>query len=102
MVRLMQKDVRLADGQIITGFSFGGWTEGDGVRIVVSTLVPADGTNRLVEVTPGMRPSFRKREFTRFVLSPAKSGALMRVKALGIEPMVVRLDRKSPSSDQRH
>jgi hypothetical protein len=48
------------------------------------------------------RPSFRKREFTRFVLSPAKSGALMRVKALGIEPMVVRLDRKSPSSDQRH
>ena len=25
MVALMQKDVRLADGQIITGFSFDGW-----------------------------------------------------------------------------
>jgi hypothetical protein len=100
-VALMQKDVRLADGQIITGFSFDGWTEGEHVRIVVSALVPADGTNRYVEVKRGMRPSFRKREFARFALAPGEKRNIDEMKALGIEPMVVRLDTKSPLSDRR-
>jgi hypothetical protein len=80
-VALMQKDVRLADGQIITGFSFDGWTEGEGVRIVVSALVPADGTNRYVEVKRGMRPSFGKREFARFALTPGEKRSIDEMKA---------------------
>ena len=97
-VVLPRKDVRLPDGQIITGFSFDGWTEGDGVRIVVSALVPADGTNRYVEVQRGMPPAslFRKREFNRFALVPGENRNIDEMKALGIEPMVVRLDSKPP------
>ena len=76
MVALMQKDVRLADGQIITGFSFDGWTEGEGVRIVVSALVPADGS--YVEVRPGIRPSFRNGSSPSSRCPPARSAALTR------------------------
>ena len=83
-VVLRQKDVRLPDGQIITGFSFDGWTERDGVRIVVSALVPADGTNRYVEVRRGMHPAslFHKREFSRFALAPGENRNIDEMKAL--------------------
>jgi hypothetical protein len=50
IVRLMQKDVHLADGKIVNGFGFEGWTEDEGVRVVVSTLLPSDGSYRYVEV----------------------------------------------------
>jgi hypothetical protein len=97
-VFLPQKDVRLPDGQIVTGFRIDGWTEGDGVRIVVSALVPADGTNRYVEVQRGMHPAslFGKREFNRFALAPGENRTIDEMKALGIEPLVVRLDSRTP------
>jgi len=41
VVALMRKDVRLADGKIVTGFGFEGWTEGEGVRVVVSAMLPS-------------------------------------------------------------
>jgi hypothetical protein len=64
VVALMRKDVRLADGKIITAFGFEGWTEGEGVQVVVSAMLPGDGSNRYVDVPRGTRPSFRKQEFT--------------------------------------
>ena len=100
MVRLMQKDVRLADGKIVSGFGFEGWTEGEGVRLVVSALLPRDGSNRYVETPRGRRPSFRKEEFARFVLKPGDKRSIDEMKALGIDPMVVRLDTKSPFPDR--
>ena len=99
-VMLQQKDVRLADGQIVTGFGFDGWTEGEGVRVVVTALLPADGTNRYLETKPGMRPTFRKQEFAKFTLSPGEKRRVEEMKALGIDPMVVRLDTKSPFPDR--
>ena len=96
IVALMQKDVRLADGKIITGFGFEGWTEGEGVQVVVSAMLPSDGSNRYVEVPRGTRPSFRKQEFARLVLKPGENRNIDEMKALGIEPMVVRLDSKAP------
>lgn len=59
---------------IITGFGFAGWTEGESVRVVVTALLPADGTNRYLEPKPGMRPSFCKQEFSRFTLGQERSG----------------------------
>jgi hypothetical protein len=100
-VALMRKDVRLADGKIVTGFGFDGWTQGDGVQVVVSSLLPADGTNRYVEVARGTRPSFRKQEFARLVLKPGEKRAIDEMKALGIEPMVLQLDTKPPFVEQR-
>jgi hypothetical protein len=100
LVRLMQKDVRLADGKIVNGFGFEGWTEGEGVRVVVSVLLPSDGSNRYVEVPRGTGPSFRKQEFSRLLLKPDEKRSVDEMKALGIEPMIVRLDTKSPFSDR--
>ena len=91
-VMLLQRDVRLADGQIVTGFGFDGWAEGEGVRVVVTALLPADGTNRYLEMKPGMRPSFRKQEFARLTLSPGEKRPVEEMKALGIEPLIVRRD----------
>jgi hypothetical protein len=99
---LLQKDVRLADGQIVTGFGFDGWTEGEGVRVVVTALLPADGTNRYLEMKPGMRPTFRQQEFAKFTLSPGEKRRVEEMKALGIDPMVVRLDTKLPFPDRLH
>ena len=95
-----RKDVRLKDGQIVTGFGFDGWTEGDRVRIVVTALLPADGTNRYVETKPGMRPSFRKQELAKLTLSPGEKRAVEEMKTLGIEPLIVQLETKSPFPDR--
>lgn len=99
VVALMRKDVRLADGRIVTGFGFEGWTEGEGVQVVVSAMLPSDGSNRYVEVPRGTRPSFRKQEFARLLLKPGEKRPIAEMKALGIEPMVVQLETKSPISD---
>ena len=101
-VILPQRDVRLKDGEIVTGFGFNGWSEGEGVRVVVTALLPTDGTNRYVERKPGTPPSFRKQEFARFTLSPGEKRSVDEMKALGIEPMLVQLDTKSPFPDRRH
>ena len=91
--------MRLADGRIVTGFGFEGWTEGEGVQVVVSALLPSDGSNRYVEVPRGTRPSFRKQEFARLSLKPGEKRPIAEMKALRIEPMVVQLETKSPISD---
>ena len=99
VVALMRKDVQLADGRIVTGFGFEGWTEGEGVQVVVSAMLPSDGSNRYVEVPRGTRPSFRKQEFARLLLKPGEKRPIAEMKALGIEPMVVQLETKAPVSD---
>jgi hypothetical protein len=86
MIRVGWKDVRLADGQIVNGFGFNGWQEGSGVLVVMSALVPADGTNRYVERQPGVRPEFSKREFVRFTVPVGQSRTVEEMKALGLEP----------------
>ena len=99
---LLQKDVRLKDGQIVTGFGFDGWTEGEGVRVVVTALLPTDGTNRYVEIKRGMPPpSFRKQEFARLTLAPGEKRSVDEMKALGLEPMLLQLGTKSPFPDRR-
>jgi hypothetical protein len=62
MIGAVRKDVRLRDGQIVNGFGFNGSQEGNAVFVVMSALVPADGTNRYVERQPGVRPEFSKRD----------------------------------------
>jgi hypothetical protein len=101
VVFLVRKDVRLADGKIVTGFGFEGWTEGEGVRVVVSAMLPSDGSNRYVEVPRGTRPSFRKQEFARLLLKPGEKRPIDEMKALGIDPMVLQLETKSPFSEPR-
>lgn len=96
-ITVMRKDVRLTDGQIVTGFGFNGWQEGNAVRVVVSALIPADGSNRYVEVAKGVRPAFRKREFARFAVTVGESHAVEEMKALGLEPIVVRVDPTKPA-----
>jgi hypothetical protein len=95
-VALPRKDVRLADGQIVTGFGFDGWHEGSSVRVVVSALVPADGSNRFVEVPRGVRPIFKKLEFASFTVAVGETRAVEEMNAMGIEPMIVRVDATRP------
>jgi hypothetical protein len=83
IVGLTRKDARLADGQIVTGFAFDGWHEGSSVRVVVSALVPADGSNRFVEVHRGIRPIFKRLEFATFTVAVGETRAVEEMKAVG-------------------
>lgn len=98
MIRVVRKDARLPDGQIVNGFGFNGWQEGNAAFVVMSALVPADGTNRYVERQPGVRPEFSKREFVRFTVPLGQSRVVEEMKALGLEPFAVRADATKPSS----
>jgi hypothetical protein len=62
-------------------------------------MLPNDGSNRYVEVPRGTRPLFRKQEFARLLLKAGEHRPIDAMKALGIEPMVLQLETKSPVAE---
>lgn len=90
-------DAHLADGQIITDIGFDGWLQGREVHLIVTTMVPADGSNRYIRRRLGEPETpMRKRAFTEFTLAVGQSRAVHEMKALGVEPLIVRVDAEWP------
>jgi hypothetical protein len=87
---LDQRDVKTADGKVVTGFAFTGWRERGGVRVQVFVLVPAEGSPNTY-LPGGKEESLTRREFSRHLVGPTGEVAVTKMRELGVEPMVLRL-----------
>ena len=84
-----QKNVRTADGEVVTGFEFTAWREGQGTRVLVRVLVPRSGAPNTY--LPGGRPeNLARRDFSTHFLAASDELSVTRMQELGVVPMVVR------------
>jgi hypothetical protein len=89
-VYLEKRDVKAADGQVVTGFEFIGWPEGQGVRIQVFLLVPAQGeANSYLPEEKTER--LARRYFISVLLVKGGEVVLAKMRELGVEPIRLRL-----------
>jgi hypothetical protein len=84
-----RQDIRMPDGQVLTGFDFIGWSEETGIRVHVFALVPKEGVANGY-MPGGDRHNLRRREFASYLIRPGESRPVTEMKALGIEPMMLR------------
>ena len=84
-----RQDVRMPDGRILTGLDFIGWSEGAGTRVQVFALVPKDGIPNTY-LPGGDARNLVRRDYATYRLAPGQSRPIAEMRALGIEPMVVR------------
>lgn len=89
-VYLERRDVKTADGQVVTGLEFIGWQEGEGVRVQVFLLVPAIGVPNTY-LPDGKAERLARRYFSSVLLAKGDELALSKMQELGVEPMNVRL-----------
>jgi hypothetical protein len=73
MIGAVRKDVRLRDGQIVNGFGFNGWQEGNAVFVVMSALVPADAEPLRRASARGATRVQQTRRMPRMLWNPAFS-----------------------------
>jgi hypothetical protein len=84
-----QQNVRMQDGQALTGFEYLGWTEGTDTRVVVYALVPKEGAPN-VYMPGGDAANLQRRDFATYAVASGQSQAVSEMRSLGIEPMVLR------------
>jgi ABC-type phosphate/phosphonate transport system ATPase subunit len=84
-----RQDIRMPDGQVLTGFDFIGWREDTGIRVQVFALVPKVGVANKY-LPGGDSHNLTRRQFASYLVRPDESRAITEMKALGIEPMVLR------------
>ena len=89
-VYLEKRDVKTADGQVVTGLEFIGWQEGHGVRVRVFLLVPAQGAANTY-LPEGKAERLERRYFDSVLLAKGDQVALGKMQELGVEPMKLRL-----------
>jgi hypothetical protein len=89
-VYLERRDVKTADGQVVTGLEFIGWREGEGVRVQVFLLVPAIGVPNTY-LPDGKAERLARRYFSSVLLAKGDQLVLSKMQELGVEPMNVRL-----------
>jgi hypothetical protein len=89
-VYLERRDVKTADGQVVTGLEFIGWREGEGVRVQVFLLVPAIGVPNTY-LPDGKAERLARRYFSSVLLARGDQLVLSKMQELGVEPMNVRL-----------
>jgi hypothetical protein len=89
-VYLERRDVRTADGRVVTGFEFSGWPEGGGVRVQVYLLVPGQGAANTY-LPDGKAEMLARRYFSSVLLAKGDEVALDKMEELGVAPMKVRL-----------
>ncbi len=89
-VYLEKRDVKAADGQVVTGFEFIGWPEGQGVRIQVFLLVPAQGEANSY-LPEGKTERLARRYFISVLLAKGDEVVLGKMRELGVEPMRLRV-----------
>ena len=84
-----RKDVRTKDGLVVTGFEFIGWKEASTNRVVVFTLVPREGAPNTY-MPNGDEKNLRRQDFATYTVGAEELRRVEEMKALGIEPMVLR------------
>ena len=89
-VYLEKRDVKTADGRVVTGFQFSGWPEGGGVRVQVYLLVPGPGAANTY-LPDGKAELLARRYFSSVLLAKGDEVVLDKMDELGVEPMKVRL-----------
>ena len=89
-VYLEKQDVKTADGQVVAGFEFTGWPEGQGVRVQVLLLVPAKGEANSF-IPEGKSERLARRYFISVLLAQGDELVLTKMRELGAEPMKLRL-----------
>ena len=89
-VYLEKRDVKTADGQVLTGFEFIGWQEGQGGRVQVFLLVPAKGEANAY-LPEGRAERLARRYFSSLLLAKGDEVLLGKMRELGLEPMKLRL-----------
>ena len=90
MTAVGDQQPRAADGAIVVGIGFTGWTEGSSTRVVVLLLLAAnngDTSSRIESI-----PFLPRRELTRFTLAAGETRHLEEMNALGVEPLIVRAE----------
>ena len=94
-VPVRSTNARTSDGLVISGFSIYCWSDGDGVRVVLLAAVPPEGKeSRFYEVTRGDSfPSmFQFSEIGRYTMVHGDKRHLDEMKAVGVEPMILRAE----------
>lgn len=89
-VFLEKRAVKTADGRVPTGFEFMGWQEGQGVRVQVFLLVPAEGEANAY-LPEGKSQRVARRHFSSMLLAKGDEVLLDKMRELGLEPIKVRL-----------
>lgn len=89
-VYLEKRDVKAADGQLVAGFEFIGWPEGQGTRVQVFLLVPARGEANSY-LPEGKTERLARRYFISVLLAKGDEVVLAKMRDLGVEPMRLRL-----------
>ena len=87
-----RKDVRMPNGQVVSGFGFYPWIEGRTTHVRVFVMVPAPGApNRWLHETGDDPKMLRPVTFASYTLGPEEPKRIEEMKALGLEPWVIRL-----------
>jgi hypothetical protein len=84
-----RQDVRMPDGQALTGFDFIGWREGAATRVQVFALLPKAGMPNTY-LPGGDNRNLARRDFASYLVRPDGSQPIAEMSALGIPPMVLR------------
>jgi hypothetical protein len=84
-----RQDVRMPDGQALTGFDFIGWREGAATRVQVFALVPKSGTPNTY-LPGGDSRNLDRRDFASYLVRPDEAQPIAEMSTLGIPPMVLR------------
>jgi hypothetical protein len=94
-----QRNVRTADGLVITGFEFIGWTEGEATRVLVFALVPQKGAPNTY-LPNGDADLLTRRDFATYRIGMDQEVAVAEMRGLGIEPMILAA-RTAPANQIR-
>jgi hypothetical protein len=87
-----RKDIRMLGGQVVSGFAFYPWIEGGATQIRVFVMLPAPGApNRWLNEQGDDRNLQRPVKFADYTLKPNVPTRVEEMKALGLEPWVIRL-----------
>jgi hypothetical protein len=88
-----QKTVKTTDGKAVTGFEFTAWREGQGIRVMVTLLIPRAGVANIY--LPGGKPeNLARREFSTHLVEKAAEVPVSKMQELGVAPMVLRSSDK--------
>ena len=90
-VPAVRSDARLPDGQIVSGFAFIGWSEGDSTRVMVFALTaPKGATNTYM---PSGSHDFERRDFATYRIASGGSVQVAEMRTLGLEPITLSVRR---------
>jgi hypothetical protein len=88
---------RMPDGMVVFGVAFNGWTEGAQFRVVAFALVHKEGESP--DVSKGRAFDLPRRQFASFTIAPGEAHPVGEMKALGLEPLVVRAELRDLVQD---